>query len=88
MALHDGWTKTGIFDLLKSNGVNCPTIHCIIYQEVLCTKTSQMSDIMSIVMTIVNVIRGGNKAQRHRKFVQFLIDINAKYEDVPLYSKI
>ena len=46
-----------------------------------------MSDIMSSVIGIVNVIRGGNKAQRHRKFVQFLNDMNAKYEDVPLYSK-
>ena len=44
-----------------------------------------MSDIMSSIMGIVNVIRGGNKAQRHRKFVQFLNDMNAKYEDVPLY---
>ena len=80
--------KTGLVGLLKSNGVNCPTFHCIIHQEVLCTKTLQMSDIMSGVMGIVNVIRGGNKAQRHRKFVQFLNDMNAKCEDVPLYSKI
>ena len=65
-----------------------PTFHCIIHQEVLCTKTLQMSDIMSSVMGILNVIRGGNKAQRHKKFVQFLNDMNAKYEDVPLYSKI
>ena len=80
--------KTGLVGLLKSNGVNCPTFYCIIHQEVLCTKTSQMIDIMSSVMAIVNVIRGGNKAQRHRKFVQFLNDMSAKYEDVPLYSKI
>ena len=39
-------------------------------------------------MGIVNVIRGRNKAQRRRKFVQFLNDMNAKYEDVPLYLKI
>ena len=79
--------KTGLVGLLKSNGVNCPTFHCIIHQEVLCTKTLQMSDIMSSIMGIVNVIRGENKAQRNRKFVQFLNDMNAKYEDVPLYSK-
>ena len=61
--------KTGLVGLLKSNGVNCPTFHCIIHQEVLCTKTLQMSDIMNSVMGIVNVIRGENKAQRHKKFV-------------------
>ena len=77
--------KTGLVGLLKSNGVNCSTFHCIIHQEVLCTKTLQMSDIMSSVMGIVNIIRGGNKAQRHKKFVQFLNEMNAKYEDVPLY---
>ena len=80
--------KTGLVGLLKSNGVNCPTFHCIIHQEVLCTKTLQMSDIMSSVMGVVNVIRGGNKAQKHRKFVQFLNDMNAKYEDVLRHSKI
>ena len=80
--------KTGLVGLLKSNGVNCPTFHYIIHQEVLCTKTLQMSDIMSSVVGIVNVISGGNKAQRHRKFVQFLHDMNAKHEDVPLYLKI
>ena len=71
--------KTGLVDLLKSDGANCLTFHCVIHQEVLCTKTLQMSDIMSSVMGM---------AQRHRKFVQFLNDVNAKYEDVPLYSKI
>ena len=80
--------KTGLVGLLKTNGVNCPTLHCIIHQEVLCTKALQMSDIMSSVMAIVNIIRGGNKAQRHRKFVQFLNDLDAKYDDVPLYSKV
>ena len=47
-----------------------------------------MSDIMSSVMAIVNIIRGGNKAQRHRKFVQFLNDLDVKYVNVPLYSKV
>ena len=56
--------------LLKTNGVSCLTFHCIIHQEVLCTKALQMSAIMSNVSAIVNIIRGGNKAQRHRKFVQ------------------
>ena len=42
---------------------------------------------MSNVSAIVNIIRGGNKAQRHRKFVQFLKDLNATYEDVPQHSK-
>ena len=43
---------------------------------------------MITVTNIVNIIRGGNKAQRHRKFIQFLKDLEADYEDVPLFSKI
>ena len=80
--------NNGLVGLLRTNGVSCLTFHCIIHQEVLCTKTLQMSDIMCNVSAIVNIIRGGNKAQRHRKFVQFLKDLDATYEDVPLYSKI
>ena len=80
--------NNGLVGLLKTNGVSCPTFHCIIHQEVLCTKALQMSAIMSNVSAIVNIIRGGNKAQRHRKFFQFLKDLDATYEDVPLHSKI
>ena len=47
-----------------------------------------MSDVMITVTGIVNIIRGGNKAQRHRKFIQFLKDLEADYDDVPLFSKI
>ena len=80
--------NNGLVGLLKTNDVSCLTFHCIIHQEVLCTKALQMSAIMSNVSAIVNIIRGGNKAQRYRKFVQFLKDFDATYEDVPLYSKI
>ena len=46
-----------------------------------------MSDVMITVTNIVNIIRGGNKAQTHRKFIQ-LTDLEADSEDVPLFSKI
>ena len=62
--------------------------HCIIHQEALCAKSLQMSDVMITVTNIVNIIRGGNKAQRHRKFIQFIKHLEANYEDVPLFSKI
>ena len=80
--------NNGLVGLLKTNGVSYLTFHCIIHQEVLCTKALQMSAIMSNVSAIVNIIRGGNKAQRHRKFVQFLKDLDATYEDVPLFANI
>ena len=47
-----------------------------------------MSYVMITVTNIVNIIRGGNKAQRFRKFIQFLKNLEADHEDVPLFSKI
>ena len=74
----------GVVGILKNHGVNCSMFHCIIHQEALCAK----SDLMITVTNIVNIISGGNKAQRHRKFIQLLKDLEADYEDVPLFSKI
>ena len=74
--------NNGLVGQLENNGVNFLTFHCIIHQEVLCSKSLQMSDIMCNVSAIVNLIRALNKAQRNRKFVQFLKDLDAKYEDV------
>ena len=78
----------GLAGILKNHRVNCPMFHCIIHQEALCAKSLQMSDVMITVTNIVNIIRGGNKAQRHRKFIQFSKNLEADHEDVPLFSKI
>ena len=78
----------GLAGILKNHGVNCQMFHCIIHQEALCAKSLQMSDVMITMTNIVNIIRGGNKAQKHRKFIQLLKDLEADYEDVPLFSKI
>jgi len=45
-------------------------------------KLLQMSDIMINVTSIVNIIKRGNRTQRHWKFIQFLKDMGAQYEDV------
>ena len=42
-------SKTGLVGLLKKNGVNCTTLHCIIYQQALCQKMLQTSDVMKTV---------------------------------------
>ena len=78
----------GFAGILKNHGVNCLMFHCIIHQEALCAKSLQMSDVMITVTNIVNIIRGENKAKRHRKFIQFLKELEADYEDVPRFSKI
>ena len=80
--------NTGLVGLLKKNGVNCTTLHCIIHQQALCRKMLQTSDVMKAVFQIVNLIRGGNKVHRHRRFITFLEELNAEFSDLPLYTNI
>ena len=37
---------------------------------------------------MVNLIRGGHKAQRHRRFVGFLKELDAEFSDLPLYTSM
>ena len=80
--------NTGLVGLPKKNGINCITLHCIIHQQALCGKMLQTSDVMKTVVQIVNLIRGGNKAHRHRRFITFLEELNAEFSDLPLYTNV
>jgi hypothetical protein len=53
---------------------------------VLCGKLIEMNQSMEMVVNIVNLILGGNKAQRHRAFIIFLEKMDANYGDIPLHS--
>ena len=81
-------SKTGLVGLLKENGINCVTLHCVIHQEALCGKVLKMMNAMQSVVKMVNLIRGGNKSQRHRSFVSFLDELNAEFSDLPQYTSI
>jgi hypothetical protein len=59
------WHATGIVGNLKQIGLKCFFIHWIIHQEALCGKFVKINKTMKKVISIVNYIRGGNKAQRH-----------------------
>ena len=74
--------------IAKKNGDNCVTLHCVIHQEALCGKVLKMMNAMQSVVKMVNLIRGGNKSQRHRRFVSFLDELNAEFSDLPLYTSI
>ena len=37
---------------------------------------------------MVNLIRGGNTSQRHRRFVSFLKELDVEFSDLPLYTSI
>lgn len=80
--------KTGLVGLCKGKGLNCLFFHCIIHQEALCGKIIRLSETMKTVVNIVNLIRGGNKAHRHRAFIAFLDNVDAEYGDISLYCEV
>ena len=47
-----------------------------------------MIKVMQSVFKMVNIIRGGNKSQRHHLFVSFLKELDAEFSDLPLYMSI
>uniref|UniRef100_A0A4W3JBW2 HAT C-terminal dimerisation domain-containing protein n=1 Tax=Callorhinchus milii TaxID=7868 RepID=A0A4W3JBW2_CALMI len=81
-------SMTDLVDLLKENGIQCTALHCIIRQESLCGKSVIMSNVMTSVIKVINIIRGGNGAQSHSKFINFLEELDAEYGDLPLYSEV
>ncbi|KAJ8884480.1 hypothetical protein PR048_016337 [Dryococelus australis] len=79
--------NTGLVGLLRKND-DVPVLHCIIHQGVPCSKFVKMNDVTKDITRIVNLIRSGNSAQSHRKLVEFLKEISAKFHDIPLHSEI
>uniref|UniRef100_A0A3B4ZMJ5 HAT C-terminal dimerisation domain-containing protein n=1 Tax=Stegastes partitus TaxID=144197 RepID=A0A3B4ZMJ5_9TELE len=62
-------------------------LHCIVHQA-LCAKTINFSHVMDLVTKVTNLIRGGNRALSHRKFVAFLEEVNDAYGDLQMHIDI
>jgi hypothetical protein len=60
-------SNTGLVGHLKRLGVTCEHLHCTIHQKALCGKIIKMNQTMKMVVNIVNLIREGNTARRHRE---------------------
>ena len=54
--------------------------HCIIHQEALCSKVTNLSDVMEVVVKTVNKIR--SRGLNHRQFQEFLKDAKSEYCDI------
>lgn len=78
----------GLVGLLKTNGINCPTLHCIIHQEALCGKCLNLSSTMKTVTKVTNLIRGGNRSLIHRKLKAYLDELKAQYGDLLLHNNV
>ncbi|XP_059162018.1 general transcription factor II-I repeat domain-containing protein 2A-like [Physella acuta] len=64
------------------------TFHCIIHQEALCAQTfpTEMVEVMDLVIKISNSILA--KALYHRKFKEFLEELESQYSDLLMYNKV
>uniref|UniRef100_K7FWM9 SPIN-DOC-like zinc-finger domain-containing protein n=1 Tax=Pelodiscus sinensis TaxID=13735 RepID=K7FWM9_PELSI len=60
--------------------------HCIIHQQVLCSKVLKFEHVMSVVVSIVNYIR--SRGLKHRTFRVFLEGVDAKCRDLNYHTKV
>jgi hypothetical protein len=57
-------SRTALVGHLKQLGVKHVFLHCIIHQEARCGKIIKINQTKKTAVNIVNLIRGGNTAQR------------------------
>lgn len=65
---------------------NLLVLHCMIHQQVLCSKTLQFHHVLDAIVKIIQYIRGTPLMKR--TFTQFLKDVNSQYETIPYYTDI
>ncbi|KAL4152891.1 hypothetical protein QTP88_000724 [Uroleucon formosanum] len=60
--------------------------HCIIHQEVLCTKVINMAHVIRPVKQMVNFIR--SRGMNQRQFSIFLNDLESEYSGLPYFTEV
>jgi hypothetical protein len=65
---------------------NVRKVHCIIHQEALCAKTSNLKDVMDVVVKAVNVIL--SRGLNHRQFRQLLSEAENQYGDLLYFCDV
>jgi len=80
--------NTGLIGLLRTDGVDCPALHCIIHQEALCGESLKQLDTFKTVVKTINMVRGGNRSLLHRQLQTFLDEVDAEYGDLLLYNQV
>ena len=60
--------------------------HCFLHLENLCAQVLDMSHVMKVVVTTVNVIK--HNALKHLQFQQYLIELESEYGDLLYYGKV
>lgn len=72
---------------LEEEGVEeAIALHCIIHQQVLCSKCLKFDNVMSIVVKCINQIR--SRGLKHRRFCAFLEEMESEYGDVLDFTEV
>lgn len=79
--------RNGLIGLLSQH-IDVPSFHCIIHQQALFAKHLCLNDVMKICVQIINKIRGGHHSLSHRKFKNFLKEVEADYGDLLLFTEV
>ena len=71
---------------LEANEINFISVHCILHQEALCSKSLQMKEVMDLVVKTVNFIR--SHGLNHRQFKSFLVDMDSEYGELLYHTEV
>ncbi|UYV63708.1 hypothetical protein LAZ67_2005380 [Cordylochernes scorpioides] len=69
-----------------SDGSNIHHTHCIIHQEVLCTKVIKMENVLTPIKKSINFIR--SRGLNQRQFSLFLTELESEYSVLSYYTEV
>ncbi|XP_043409097.1 general transcription factor II-I repeat domain-containing protein 2B-like [Chelonia mydas] len=85
--------NVGVVGLLKTklNSLNIPgisftSIHCILHQEALCSKSLQMKEVMDVIVKTINFIHA--QGLNHRQFTSFLASMDSEYGELLYLTQV
>ncbi|UYV81898.1 hypothetical protein LAZ67_21000070 [Cordylochernes scorpioides] len=69
-----------------SDGFNIHHTHCIIHQEVLCTKVIKMESVLTPIKKFINFIR--SRGLNQRQLSLFLTELESEYSGLSYYTEV
>ena len=70
----------------RTEKVNFVSVHCILHQEALCSKSLRMKEVMDVVVKTVNFIR--SRGLNHRQFKSFFADMDSEYGALLYHTEV
>ena len=80
------WLVKNKLNSLETEGINFASVHCILHQEALCSKSLQMKEMMNLVVKTLNFIR--SRGLSHWKFKSFLVDMDSEYGELLYHTEV